>query len=109
MTLRDKLTPLAEMLSRCGVTYHYCHKAGTIPAIVWAEDGEEEPFNSDNKKSEQTIHVVIDYYTETEFDPVVDAIQEGLGKIAGANWKYEDVTYDDGANVIHHVWEVWLG
>lgn len=108
MTLRDKLTPLAEMLSGCGKTYHYWHKACTIPAIVWAEDGEDEPFNSDNLKSEQTIHVVIDYFTKTEFDPVVDAIQEGLGKIAGA-WKYEDVTYDDGANVIHHTWEVWIG
>lgn len=109
MTLRDKLTPLAEMLAECGKTYHYWHKAGAIPAIVWAESGEDEPFSSDNQKSEQTIRVVIDYYTKTEFDPVVDAIQAGLHTVAGSSWRYEDVTYDDSSNVIHHTWEVWLG
>lgn len=73
------------------------------PYMVWAEQGEDESFHSDNHKTEQVVTGTIDYFTLTEFDEIVDDIQEILDDATLA-WSLEAVQYEDETNLIHYTW-----
>ncbi len=85
--------------------YHYESPTDCdIPYGVWTEEGEGEAFNSNNKKSEQIIAGSVDFYTQTEFDTLVDSIQEALNECEGCSWVLDTVQYEDETKLIHYTW-----
>ena len=87
-------------------TYHYhAPNRPEAPYTVWAEDGEGDgSFSADTLKAEQNIHIYVDYFTLTEFDQVVDDIQDLLCE--SSEWRLTDVMHEDETNLIHYAWEV---
>ncbi len=110
-SIQTKLSPLADMLvEQCSNTYHYWRSApkGVKAYIVWAEDQEADSLNGNNLKLEQGIHGTIDYFTKTEFDEVVDNIQDGLNGLENVSWRINSVQYEEETMFIHHEWEFWV-
>lgn len=109
-TIQSKIAPVGAMLA--GITeytYHYWRSTpkGVKSYIVWAEDEEASALNADNLKQKQGIHGTIDYFTQTEYDPVVDEIQEGLNGLENVSWRLNSVQYEDETTFIHHEWDFW--
>ena len=107
MTLQQKLerigTAIAEIVPN---TYHYWRPQGQAPYAIWGEDGETAALSAGNRKQEQAVSGYLDYYTKTEFDPVVDQIQAALnGFDFPFGWSYVSIDYEDDTNLIHHSWD----
>lgn len=97
--IRDVLTGI-ETLS----AFHYRKPASvTAPYAIWQEDSEGISHHSDNMKSEQVIEVYIDYFTLTEYDSMVDSIQDALND-AQIAWRLESVQYEDETKLTHYEW-----
>ena len=88
----------------CDVTHYAPVENAETPYIVWAEQGEGESFNADNAKSEQSIEGVVDFYTQTEFDPILDDIQDTLNSLEGCSWKLDTCQYENETGIIHYTW-----
>ena len=103
MTLQEKLerigSSLAELIPN---TYHYWRPVKQAPYCIWAEDS-ENGMEADNQKDGQAISGTIDYYTKTEFDPNVDAIQDTLNQLE-LPWALNSVQYEEDTNLIHYEW-----
>ena len=104
MTLQNRLAELAEEFKAIsGVIHHYKRVEKSAPFGVWAEQFETNSDFSDNHKTAQGIGIQLDYYTQTEFDAVIDSIQSYLdGK--GYPWNVENVIFEDETNLIHYSW-----
>jgi hypothetical protein len=84
--------------------YHYERAEDySLPYGVWAETGESDSFNADNGKKEQVIEGTMDFYTETEFDPLFDEIQSVLNEMC-CGWVLDSVQYEDSTKLIHYTW-----
>lgn len=88
------------------IVHHYFRPTGEFPSCVWQESGEDYSFHAGNHKEEQAIRGTVDYYTQTEFDPNADAIQDVLDSI-GAAWSLESVQYEEPTKLIHFEWS-WV-
>lgn len=97
--IRDALTGIEGL-----AVYHYWHPRLEAPYCIWAEEGEGDSLHTGNHKSEQVITGTIDYYTKTDFDPMVDTIQETLNSIENLGWNLDTVIYEDETNLIHFSW-----
>ena len=89
--------------------YHYVAPSSkSLPYCIWAENGESSSFNASNHKAEQEIDGYVDYFTQTEFDPMFDQIQEALNGIENCGWTFESAQYGDPTreddNAIHYTW-----
>lgn len=110
MSIGNKLKPLKDALTSLNVPcYHYyAPSERIIPYIVWYEDGEVSSLEANNHKAEQALSGYVEYFTQTEFDPVVDSIQDKLNSVENLAWTYESVIYGDPSNednnTIHHSW-----
>jgi hypothetical protein len=101
-----KLTDLRDLLLTIGVdVFHYYATQQSDNYIVWAEDGEADSTNGDNQKTDQVIQGTIDYFTNKEFDPNVEAIQEKLNA-AEISWRLNSIQYEEDTGYIHYEW-VW--
>lgn len=110
MSLIERLAELKAALT--GVSdnvYHFRRPSHGVKSgyIIFAETGESTDTWSDNHKVEQAVSVAVDYFTQTEFDTVVDSIQDALNSIR-CGWRLEAVQYEDETNLIHYTWEVEL-
>ena len=110
MSIQAKIQTIETALTeiRSLQVFHYFAPSNTtLPYCVWYENGEASSLEANNHKAEQAIEGFIDYYTKTEFDPMVDCIQEALNSVR-CGWSYESVVYGDPSsednNTIHHVW-----
>lgn len=83
--------------------YHYHALNQDAPYVVWAEDGAGEQLNADNKMTGQVIQGTIDYYTKTEYDTAVEAIQNALAA-AEISFYLNSVQYEDETKWIHYEW-----
>ena len=99
--IRDALVPLTTNV------FHYWRPKLPAPYIVWAENGEADSFDADNKKAEQALTGTVDLYSKTEYDPLFDSIQTALQSVEGLSWKLTDAQYEDETGLIHHSWE-WV-
>lgn len=104
MTLQNKLsqigTSFATLTRYC---YHYYRPVKHTPWLVWAETGENNSFHSDNSKTEQRIIGTVDVFTKTEFDPLLDSVQE-MFETLGLTWSLDTVQYEDETHMIHYTW-----
>lgn len=109
MSLQSKLIrigqALAEITPNCK---HYYRAVKYPPFLCWAEDGEGDSFNSGNHKTEQVISGSVDFFTLTEFDPLVDAVQEKLDAL-GLAWRLDSVDFEEDTNLIHYSWSFEVG
>lgn len=105
MTLSDKIKRVRDALIGIdGINlYHYWRPNMQPPFLVWSETGETESFNADNAKREQAIEGTADYYTLTEYDANIDAIQTALNTLGGG-WVLTSVDYEDETKLIHYSW-----
>lgn len=104
MTLQNKLsqigTSFATLTRYC---YHYYRPVKHTPCLIWAESGENNSFHSDNSKTEQRIIGTVDCFTKTEFDPLLDRVQEMFEEL-GLTWKIDAVQFENETNLIHYTW-----
>ena len=90
-------------------TYHYAKpNNAAVPYVVWAEDGEAKSFHADNRKAEQLIAGSLNYFTKTEYDAVVDDIQDCLD-VNRVSWALSSVQYEPETGLIHFEWRWELG
>lgn len=105
MTLLD----LRDLLKGIGPPVYHYHpgekKIKDNKYIVWAEDSEGASGHADNKKTTQVVQGTIDYFTKTEFDPVVEQIQSALNS-ADIAWRLNSVQHEQETGYIHYEW-VW--
>lgn len=90
--------------------YHYWRPNMSAPFAVWAEDGEADAFDANNRKKEQILTGYVDYYTKDEFDTTADLIQDALLSLQGDTsfaWRLDSVQYEEQTNLIHYQW-TWV-
>lgn len=98
--VRDELNKIED-----AEFYHYRRPDNVTSGYgVWAETGETQSMNANNRKVEQQLTGYLDYYTLTEFDPVLDKIQEALDRLSCGAWSLNSVQYEDETNLIHYEW-----
>lgn len=100
LTIRDALNKIEGL-----DVYHYWRPRLQAPFLVWAEESEGESLHTGNHKSEQVITGTIDYFTKTEYDPMVDTIQDKLNEIENLGWSLTSVDYEDETMLIHYSWD----
>lgn len=109
--LRRFYSALAAIESLNGQVYHDDSVSRSeFPYLVWSEVSETTPFQIDNHKEEQPIQISVNFYTTTEFDPIVDDIQETLNSLEHVYWELAsrqpfDPSFDNN-NVITYSWNV---
>ena len=84
--------------------YHYWRPKMQAPFCVWAEQNEGEPSYAGNKKIEKQFEGTLDYFTQTEFDPIVDEIVTAFESIDGLSYMLESVQYEDDTQLIHYTY-----
>lgn len=108
-TLTSKLKRVGNVLAAvCTKTYHYYRPASLDGCIIWQEDAEDTSMHGNNHLLEQKIHGTIDYYTTTEYDPVIDNVQAVLEGTIGLAWDLSSVQYEDSTKLIHYEWDFWV-
>ena len=107
-SIQNRLKSIYESLNDISDSlfiYHYERAEDyTVPYGVWYEEGESKGFHASNTKIEQSLEGRLDFYTLTEFDPLVDDIQECLNEIEGLGWELDAVLYEDETKLIHYSW-----
>ena len=103
--ITKKLKKVKEALLNvpCNLFHYYAAKKHD-QYIVWAENGEEEAFYANNQMAEQVIAGTIDYFTKTDLDPNIDAIQDAM-KSAEISFSLESVQYEEETGYIHYEWK----
>jgi hypothetical protein len=106
MTLQQKLKQFGQALDTLnGVTVrHFTRGAAKPPFAVWQEEGEGDSFLAENGRAEPVISGSLDYYTKTEYDPVVEQISQKLSEIADS-WELVTVLYEEETNLMHYSWD----
>ena len=55
-------------------------------------------------KGEQAITGTVDYFTLTEYDGNIEAIQLALNTVENLSWAINSVQYEEDTNLIHYEW-----
>lgn len=97
-TISDALTSIAGLK-----VFHYWRFGADAPYCIWQEDGETS-LQANNHKAEQGITGSVDYFTLTEYDGNVDAIQMALNSVENLAWRFDGSDYEEDTNLIHHHW-----
>ena len=104
MRLVDLRDLLLEIYNEYDIPVYHYFKAGTEDKyIVWAEDSEGSSSYADDKKENQSIQGTIDYFTKTEYDPIVQVIQDKLNS-ADISWRLNTILYEQDTGYIHYEW-----
>ena len=106
MSLVSKSQKIRDVLkSISGLKSYHLAKPATVkaPYAVWQEDSEGQSFHANDMKAEQVLEITIDYFTKTEYDATIDAIQDALNgaKIA---WRLNSFQYEDETKLLHYEW-----
>lgn len=100
MALRKVGADFAAIVPNC---FHYFRPKMEPPFLVWQEDGEGDDFHANNRKAERQISCSASYYTQQEYDPVLDQIETLLEKFS-SGWQLVNVTREDETALIHYEW-----
>lgn len=79
-----------------------------FPYAIWTEYSEEGSLPANNRKKIQPISIMLDYFTQEEFDPTIDEIQEALNNAEQVQFELTDISYEEETNVIHYSWTVTI-
>ena len=106
MTLSEKLNTLAGMYAAVEglACYHYWRPRLDAPFLVWAEDSGDN-LQAGNHAIAQALHGTTDYFTHTENDPMIDAVQEAQNGLDGLYWRLNSVQYEEETGLIHYEWD----
>ena len=103
-TLRYFKNVIIEAYDR---TWHYERPANEgFPFAVWTEYTEENALHANNQKKIQPVTIMLDYFTQTEFDETIDAIQNALNAAPGISFELTDIQFEKDTHVIHYSWNV---
>lgn len=103
MTWRSKIEPVGQaMAAVVKHAYHYWRPKVEPPFLIWAEDG-ENGMSADDMKACQAITGTVDYFTKSEYDQAVDAIQKAFDDM-GCAWYLSSVQFEDDTGLIHYEW-----
>lgn len=108
ISMTQTLTEIYEALNAISglKVFHYAKPEKTkAPYLVWTETGEGDSFYADMKKAELVLQGDCDYFTQTEFDENIDAINDALNGIANLRWQILSVQYEDDTKLIHYQWQ----
>lgn len=98
------LTKLKQLHDAMPVTmHHYGARKPAAPYGVWAEDQDVSP-GADNVRSTQILAGTTDYFTKTEDDPNVDAIQAVFDAAGWISAQINSVQYEDDTGLVHYEW-----
>jgi hypothetical protein len=86
-------------------TFHYEAWAKPDKYIVWAEDGQGNTIFADDKLDERAIEGTADYYTKSEYDPVVRQIETAMDD-SEMSWELSSVQHEEETGYIHYEW-IW--
>lgn len=105
MSFQTKLQKIADALTSINglQVYHYWRFGADAPYCIWEEDG-ESGLEADNHKAEQAITGAVHYFTLTEYDSNLDAIQDAMRATENLYWRYDGADYEEDTNLIHHSW-----
>lgn len=105
MTLNEKLKKIRDILNELDIDVsHYESLNKESEYIVWAESGESNSLSADDRKVEQSIVGTIDLYTQTEYNKIVDELQDKLNENK-ISFVLNSVQYEDETKLIHYEWE----
>ena len=100
------LNDLKTALLTIGVPVgHYFAVEQPDKYIVWAEFAQTDAVWADGKLQQQAIGTTVDYFTKTENDANVAAIQQAFND-AELSWRLESIQYEDDTKFIHYEWVV---
>lgn len=103
-----KIRDTLNTTSAVGRIGHYYRPSNYTPSwIVWQEAGEADSHSTNNIKDLQQITGTIDCYTQVEYDPLLDEIQNALNN-AGIGFALNSVQYEDETKLIHYEWEFYI-
>ena len=107
-TTIQKVQTALTAIQNLDVYHYFAPSEKTLPYCVWYEEGEAGSLEADNHKREQALEGYVEYFTQTEFDGMIDSIQEALNGVEGLAWTYENIVFGDPSaddnNTIHHTW-----
>ena len=103
MTFQNKIK--AALLTVGVPVSHYSATKQLNKYIVWAEDVQRDAVYADDVLQTQIIEGTIDYFTKSEYDVNVDAIQTALND-AGISFRLNSIQHEDDTGYIHYEW-VW--
>ena len=113
LKLNDTLRYFKRVINQtCDRVWHYERpKNESFPWLVWTEYTEEDSFHANNTKKVQPVTILLDYFTQEEFDPTIDKIQNILNMADGITFDLTDINYDEETKSIHYTWdcEVYYG
>lgn len=97
--VRDALKSIENL--KC---YHLMKPASvTAPYCVWQEDSEGQSHYANNSKAEQVLDITVDYFTQKEYDSMIDTIQGALDS-SGVAWRLNSFQYEDTTKLMHYEW-----
>ena len=108
MSLMSKIQKIRDALNQVnGLQVYHIEKPALVnaPYAIWQEESEGQSFHANNMKAEQVVEATIDYYTLTEYDSMVDSIQDALND-AQIAWSFESFQYEDETKLLHYEWLV---
>lgn len=83
--------------------FHYFRAQQEPPYAIWQEDG-ADLFYANNQQAEYKVSGTTDYFTQREYDPMVDQIQDML-TAHGFAWAVSSIQYEPETNLIHYEWK----
>ena len=78
----------------------------SFPWCVWTEYTEGNSLYANNSTKVQPVTILVDYFTQEEFDPTIDRIQNVLNMATGVSFDLTDINYDEETRAIHYSWNV---
>lgn len=108
LKINDTLRYFKNVITEaCENSYHYAAPSNSVfPYLIWQEYTEGDSLHASNRKKEQPLTILVDYYTQDEFDPTIDAIQNTMNSADGVVFDLSDIQYDDETMSIHYSWNV---
>ncbi|MGN0194400.1 MAG: hypothetical protein ACI39G_04770 [Pseudoramibacter sp.] len=107
----EQLKNLKRELVKIGQSHNIkvCHFFNDNPKdnfILWGEDGTTRAFG-DGVAGQKAVQGTVDYYTKTEYDPIVDEIDTAILNTA-VTWLDDGPTidYEPDTGYIHYQW-IW--
>lgn len=105
MNIVSKLKTIRDTLNLVGVDVsHYEAVDKTKDYIVWYEDGSGDDLMIDNRNEQNVISGTIHFFTKTEYNPVIDVINDKLNENDDISFILNSVQFETETKLIHYEW-----